>query len=131
MHFPGADDSSSLLPIGRRQVTALPGSEEQTINPVRTARIDKVVDSVEEPCLMKIDVQGYELQVLQGAESLLSTIRPLLVERSFTELFLGQALAGEVVAYLHDRGYRLAGIYDIKRDRGARCLHADFLFERG
>ena len=71
---------------------------------VQAVRIDEVVDSVDVPCLMKIDVQGYELEVLQGAEKLLPSVEFLLVECSFTELYLGQALAGEVVAYLHQRG---------------------------
>jgi FkbM family methyltransferase len=131
MYVSRADDSSSLLPIGQRHVTAFPGTEARTVAPVRTVRIDRVVDAVEEPCLMKIDVQGYELQVLQGAESLLPSVRHLLVECSFTELYLGQALAGEVVAYLHDQSYRLSGVYGLNRDRAGRCLHADFLFERG
>jgi FkbM family methyltransferase len=130
MHISRADDSSSLLPIGQRYVTAFPGTEARTVAPVRTVRIDEVVESVEEPCLMKIDVQGYELQVLQGAESLLPSVAHLLVECSFTELYVGQALAGEVTAYLHDQGYRLSGVYGLKRDRAGRCLHADFLFER-
>lgn len=131
MHVSKADDSSSLLPIGHRYVTAFPGTEARAVAPVRTVRIDEVVESVEEPCVMKIDVQGYELQVLQGAENLLPSVAHLLVECSFTELYLGQALAGEVVAYLHSRGYRLSGMYGLKRDRAGRCLHADFLFERG
>jgi len=97
---------------------------------VQAARIDEVVESVDLPCLMKIDVQGYELQVLQGAEQLLPKVEHLVVECSFTELYLGQALAGEVVAYLHERGYRLTGIYDLKRDRLGFCLQADFLFQR-
>lgn len=130
MQVSRADDSSSLLPIGRRNVTAFPGTERQATMSVQAVRIDEVVDSVDVPCLMKIDVQGYELEVLQGAEKLLPSVEFLLVECSFTELYLGQALAGEVVAYLHQRGYRLTGIYDLKRDRLGCCLQADFLFER-
>jgi FkbM family methyltransferase len=130
MHVSNSDDSSSLLPIGHRQVTAFPGTEARAVVPVRTVRIDEVIETVEGPCLMKIDVQGYELPVLTGAEGLLRSVKYLLVECSFTELYLGQALAGEVVAYLHDLGYRLSGIYGLKRDRTSRCLNADFLFER-
>lgn len=130
MHVSRIDDSSSLLPIGQRQVTAFPGTEVKTVVPVRTVRIDEVVAAVEKPCLMKVDVQGYELQAIRGAEGLLPSVTYLLVECSFTELYLGQPLAGDVVAYLHDHGYRLDGIYDLKRDRGGGCLYADFLFQR-
>ena len=130
MHVSRADDSSSLLPIGRRQVTAFPGTETLATTSVPAVRIDEAIDSVEAPCLMKIDVQGYELEVLRGAEKLLPCVKYLLVECSFTELYLGQALAGEVVAHLHERGYGLNGVYSLERDRAGHCLYADFFFER-
>jgi len=129
MHISRADDSSSLLPIGKRYVTAFPGTETRAVAPVQAVRVDEVVDVVEQPCLMKIDVQGYELQVLQGTEKLLPRVTHVVVECSFTELYVGQALADDVVAYLHDQNFRLSGIYGLKRDRAGKCLHADFLFE--
>jgi FkbM family methyltransferase len=130
MHVSKADDASSLLPIGKRQIIAFPGTEEQGVEEVVAVRIDEVVHSVDEPCLMKIDVQGYELPVLQGAERLLPNITHLLIECSFAELYRGQALAGKVIAYLIDCGYQLTGIYGVKRDREGHCLCADFLFEQ-
>ena len=130
MQVSTADDSSSLLPIGPRYVTAFPGTAPRGTTSVRTVRIDHVINSVDTPCLMKIDVQGYELEVLRGAQELLPRVRYLLVECSFTELYLGQALVGDVVKYLHERGYALTGVYDLKRDRAGYCLHADFLFEQ-
>lgn len=130
MHVSKADDSSSLLPIGPRQITAFPGTETHATTSIRAVRIDEAIDSVETPCLMKIDVQGYELEVLRGAEKLLPSVKHLLVECSFTELYLGQALAGEVVAHLHERGYNLIGVYNLERDRAGHCLYADFFFEK-
>jgi FkbM family methyltransferase len=130
MHVSESDDSSSLLPIGPRQVTAFPGTETHTTTSIRAVRIDEAIDAVETPCLMKIDVQGSELEVLRGAEKLLASVKYLLVECSFTELYLGQPLAGEVLAHLHERGYDLIGVYSVERDRAGNCLYADFFFEK-
>jgi hypothetical protein len=130
MQLSRADDSSSLRPIGRRYVAAFPGTDPAAATTVEAVRVDETLDSVEPPCLMKIDVQGGELEVLRGTEKLLPTIEHLVIECSFTELYLGQALAGEVVAYLHQRGFDLTGIYGLKRDGLGFCLQADFLFER-
>jgi FkbM family methyltransferase len=130
MEVSRADASSSLRPIGPRHVTAFPGTDPEAATSVQAARIDEVVEAVDLPCLMKIDVQGCELEVLQGAEKLLPKVEHLVVECSFTELYLGQALAGEVVAYLDERGYDLTGIYGLKRDRLGFCLQADFRFQR-
>jgi FkbM family methyltransferase len=125
-----ADDSSSLLPIGHRYVTAFPGTESRGTASVHAVRIDEVIHDVNPPCLMKVDVQGYELEVLKGAEKLLPQISHLIVECSFTELYLGQPLAGEVVGYLTQSGYSFSGVFDLKRDRAGHCLSADLLFER-
>lgn len=132
MHVSRADDSSSLLPIEDRYVTAFPGTEESGTAVVSTTRVDEALsaDDLPGPTLLKVDVQGFELQALSGCERLLPTIGQIVVEVSFVELYGGQALAGAVTAHLNDRGFELTGAYNVKRDRAGRCLQSDFLFER-
>ena len=60
--------------------------------------------------LLKIDVQGYELEVLKGCESLLDLFDAVYVECSFVELYEGQALAYEVIDWMHERSFCLAGM---------------------
>jgi hypothetical protein len=55
--------------------------------------------------LLKIDVQGSELQVLQGRRPALDLIDEVYCECSFVELYEGQALADEVICHLRDRGF--------------------------
>jgi FkbM family methyltransferase len=131
-HVSRLDDSSSLLPIGRRYTSAWPGTEQADEIEVRTARLDDVLelDSLERPLLLKIDVQGAELEVLRGAERLLELADEVFLEASFMEFYSGQALAGEVIAHLHGRGFELSGVFGMKRDRAGRCLQADLLFGR-
>lgn len=131
LHVSQLDDSSSLRAIKPRYVRAFPGTEESRLEAVRTEPIALVLGpNLDRPSLLKVDVQGHELDVLEGAEDLLPEIDQILVECSFVELYEGQALAGEVVAYLHDRSFSLAGVFGLKRDRGGHCLQADFFFAR-
>ena len=127
LHVSKAADSSSLLPIGAGQRALFPGTDESHLETVRVVRLeDEMTDSgVPTPTLVKIDVQGFELEVLRGCESRLDRIDLVYVECSFIELYEGQALAGEVVAWLGERGFRLAGIGSVSADR-----QADLLFER-
>lgn len=129
-HVSRLDDSSSLLPIGERYVEAWPGTEQASEIQVRTARLDDALDldAIRRPTLLKIDVQGAELDVLRGAESLLQRVDEVYLEASFMEFYSEQELAGEIVAYLHERGFRLLGVFGLKRDRRGRCLQADLLF---
>ena len=132
MHVSRLDDSSSLLPITDRYTTAFPGTEEAASISVPVKRLDDVLaePAPARPCLLKIDVQGYELEVLQGGDRVLQGVNDVFVECSFVELYTGQAQAGELIAHLWSKGFRLAGVFGIKRDIAGRCLQADLLFER-
>jgi len=85
------------------------------------------------PCLRKIDVQGYELDVLNGAGAVLDSVDQILVECSFTELYLGQRLAGDIVCHLLERDFEFAGLYNPAYDRTQspkHLLQADLLFSK-
>jgi FkbM family methyltransferase len=132
MHVSRLDDSSSLQPIGSGQVAAFPGTEEVGSTFVRTTRLDDLLDRREliAPALLKIDVQGHEYEALEGAAGVIAGFEQVIVEVSFAELYEGQKLAGDVTALLHDSGFALAGVFNLRRARSGACLQADFLFER-
>lgn len=106
----------------------------------------RIVDTVEVPCgplsdylqegdlgvsnLLKIDTQGFELQVLRGAESVLGRFSVIYCELSFVELYTGQALASEVISFLHEHRFNVAGVYNISSGQKSQQLQADVLFVR-
>jgi FkbM family methyltransferase len=130
-HVARADDSSSLLPISRRQTEVFPGTDEVRREEVVTRRLDELLspDELPRPSLLKIDVQGGELEVLRGADGIIESFDEVMVEASFTELYEGQALAGDVICHLEGRGFRLRGVYGMTFVDGAP-LQGDFLFAR-
>lgn len=132
MHVSRLDDSSSLLPITARYTTAFPGTQEVTCINVPVMRLDDALDAnaLPRPCLLKLDVQGYELEVLRGGDRVLRNVDEIFAECSFDEMYAGQPLAGELIAYLWAKGFALTGVFDVKRDRAGRCLQADLLFAR-
>jgi len=132
IHISRRDDSSSLLPITSAQVALFPGTAEVATDIVRVAPLREFIPAakIEAPALLKVDVQGYELQALRGCEDLLSRFAYVYVECSFVELYASQALAGEVIAWLRERGFRLRGVHNMDYDRDGRAIQADFLFAR-
>ncbi|MGE0256457.1 MAG: FkbM family methyltransferase [Alphaproteobacteria bacterium] len=132
MHVSRAADSSSLLPIGSLQAEIFPGTEEVGTEQVTVAPLDRFVAAADiaAPALLKIDVQGYELEVLRGAAPLLDRFAWVYVEASFQRLYKGQALAGEVADFLARHGFAEAGRYNLTRDGKGRDVQADFLFGR-
>jgi hypothetical protein len=69
---------------------------------VRTVSLDDIVaDRGIEPDLIKIDVEGHEAQVVQGASDLIDRVRPTII------IEMGHASAdGALFAKLLDRGYK-------------------------
>lgn len=132
IHIASKDDSSSLLPITRRQNELFPGTAEADVAMIAIARLSDVLDrtDITNPALLKIDVQGFELSALAGCEELLPLFAWIYVECSFVELYAGQALAGDVIKWLAGRGYRLEGIYNVSYGKDGCAIQADFLFSR-
>lgn len=125
------DDSSSLLALGERH-RALYGSTVVKTLEVQTGRLTDFLPKAEIPpsALIKIDVQGFELEVLRASEDLLPLVSHVYTELSFVELYGGQPLAGEAVSYLDAGGFDLAGVYNQSVDQAARPIQADMLFSR-
>ena len=79
--------------------------------------------------LLKIDVQGYELQILEGAARSLTTAKAVILETSLIEINEGCPLLHEVVAYMHERGFVVFDMLETHRRRAdAALLQIDFLF---
>ncbi|MBC9879327.1 FkbM family methyltransferase [Bradyrhizobium sp. INPA01-394B] len=125
-------DSSSLFKPGAVQ-TAASGITLTSATKVRVARLSEVIDikTLPRPILMKIDVQGGELDVLKGAEDALQLIEAIYTEVSFVTLYEGQPLASEITTFLHGRGFELRGVYNHFFAAGVGPTQADFLYVRG
>lgn len=132
IHLSARDDSSSLLPITARQNAIFPGTAETGTASVKVTRLtDEVVaEELTMPALLKLDVQGFELQALAGCEDLLDRFAWVYAECSFVELYAGQAFADAVIAWLRERGFVLRGVYNMAYEGDGRAVQADFLFGR-
>jgi len=132
IHVSKKDDSSSLLPIGSRQSAIFPGTEESHTEEIKVAPLIHYINEEDlvVPIFVKIDVQGYELEVLIGCEELNEFFDYIYVECSFIELYENQALADEVIQYLSKKSFRLKGIYNTYYDKKGVAIQSDFLFKR-
>lgn len=64
--------------------------------------------------LLKVDTQGFDLQVLKGASQSLEAglIGAVFVELNFVKMYLGQASAREIDEFLTDHGLALVDYYE-------------------
>ena len=98
--------------------------------PMKT--LDDIVDeSVRNPVFLKLDVQGYEIEVLRGAKQVLTKTEVILTEISLIEYNTGAPLFAEVVAWMRDCGFVA---YDIcgyaRRESDNALFQIDVIFVR-
>ena len=132
MHLSSRDDVSSLLPITPLMGSLFPRTAEVGTTIVRVGRLAHFVGAGElsTPALLKLDVEGYELEALRGCEELLDSFSHVYAECSFVEFFRGQVLADDLIAWLRRREFRLCGVYDAVFDAQGRALTANMLFSK-
>ncbi len=132
IHVAAADDSSSLLPITALQEKLFPGTWEIGTEKIIVSPLSDFVSGkgIAPPAMLKLDVQGYEFQALQGCADLLDQFDRIYVECSFMELYAGQKLAGDVVRWMRAKGFSLRNILNTAYDSAGNRVQADFLFKK-
>lgn len=81
--------------------------------------------------LLKIDAQGYELKILEGARNLLEDVELVLLEVSMIRLYEGCPLLSHVVAFMASRGFRAYDITEFHlRPLDGAMAQVDILFAR-
>jgi len=106
------------------------GTKSQNAIDVEMRDLDSFLGTtLKSPDFLKLDVQGAELQVLNGAARVLEHAKVLLIEVSFRPFYRGGALAHEVIAHVSQAGF---GIYDIcsyvQRARDYQLNQCDLMF---
>lgn len=77
---------------------------------IEVRQLDQVYPKVSGNTLLKIDTQGYERQVLEGARSLLPTLKGVLMELPIVHLYEGTWGFHDAIEFMTDAGFVLAQI---------------------
>lgn len=81
--------------------------------------------------VLKIDVQGVELDVLRGGERVLSRARAVLLETNFVSYYEGDSTFGVLHEAMQERGFRLANIAAPVCGEDGAALWSDACYVRG
>jgi hypothetical protein len=74
---------------------------------------------------LKIDTQGFDIEVLRGAADSLPAMRALQTEASVRRIYKGMPGFTEIIHYLDERGFDITGLYPISRDKSLRLVEFD------
>jgi FkbM family methyltransferase len=126
--------SSSLLAMCERHVASAPDSSYLEVQKVTITRLDSLGPDLLRPAeqtFLKIDVQGFELEVLRGARRTLDCVVGIDCELSFVPLYREAPLFQEVVDFLSERGFGLLALEPVFLDpKNGVLLQVNGLFGR-
>ena len=125
--------SSSLLEITHITTTAKSDTKFARKEKISVITLDdffkeRGIENWENPFL-KIDVQGYERQVIDGSRVSLKNITVVQIELSLVELYKGAMLYKEVISLMEELGFYMYSIISGFRDpQTGQLLQADGIF---
>lgn len=130
----GNSVSSSVLPMMETHISAAKGAAYVGTEKVPLRRLDSMAPvylTNARRSFLKIDTQGFEWQVLDGASRSLPMIHGILCELSLVPLYVGQRLWMDIIDRLKTEGFTLWSIQKGFTDpHDGRTLQVDAIFFR-
>jgi FkbM family methyltransferase len=122
-------DMSSLLEPGEDAMGEVKGRVEIDVLTLDDYAADHGIDHLD---VLKSDTQGYDLEVLRGAEGLLArgAVNLVFMEINMNRSYKGLPRLDEICGYLFDHGFELVAFYNFHFS-GARVSWADAMFASG
>lgn len=131
-----ASDMSSFLSPSAHVASNIDNSHIVKTESVTVKQLDSVFDQIvkdlaEPRVYLKLDTQGYDLEVLKGATRSLSQVLALQSELSVIPLYEGMPDYLEALQFYRDLGFEPTGFYTVATDRQTRhVLELDGVFTR-
>jgi FkbM family methyltransferase len=127
--------SAGPRPTDRARQLFSPLRGAETVETVEVRVLDdlyeQITSEIPDPrVLLKVDVQGQEWEVLQGAVETLRQIRAAQVEAAVIPVYEGVRPYTEVLDLLDQAGLELSGLFPVSRDDDLRIIELDCLVVR-
>ena len=113
INISGNSHSSSFLEILDTHTSAEASASYVGREEIQIDTLDAVFHTIKRNATeiyLKIDTQGFELNVLKGAKDALKQIQTIQLEMSLRPLYAGQPLYYDLMDFLHERHYTLIDV---------------------
>ena len=134
IHVAGNSQSSSIFSMLPAHLVSEPASRYVASEEIEVSRLDSRFQELgigANNVLLKIDTQGFEKRVLDGADESLKTIQTIQLEMSLVPLYDGEVLFDEMYQLIQSKGFHLVSIETNFADQQTgRLLQFDGIFHR-
>lgn len=126
--------SSSLLPTTEDCIEHFPQTKMQSERTVAVRRLDDVFEEQRArglgKTLVKLDVQGYEAEVIKGGQLTIAAAEAVIVEVCLVKLYVGGPSFDEISALLGQTGHMFSGVIEQVADDDGTVIFIDALFRK-
>lgn len=133
LHVNSHSQSSSILALDTPHLEAFPREREARNIEVELTTLDAVFEKIDlkPPVLLKLDVQGYEAQTLEGGSRALKRCDYVVLEASFKPLYHGEVPFTEILGMMERKNFCfLRPVGWLTDPRTGEVLQLDALFKR-
>jgi FkbM family methyltransferase len=133
LHVAAVTEFSSLLDPSEYARRTFPGSAATRTVEVPVRRLDALwADHVRagDRVHLKLDTQGYDLQVLEGARGVLDRVVSVQAELAVKSIYDGVPRYTEAIPRLEAWGFELTGAFPVLRDPQLRIVELDCVMRR-
>lgn len=126
-------DSSSMLKMGDLHKENFPFTKHEKVIYVDIKTLDNCIDvnKIEKPYLVKLDVQGFEEQVINGGLEIIRSAEMIITEASYKELYEGQSLFDTLYEKIKGFGFQFIGNLDQMNSAfNGEPLQGDAIFQK-
>lgn len=132
LHLTKFSPATSLLRPTTLQIPGFPSLETEETIEVKVERLDDAVRAsplARAPYLLRIDVQGFEWEVLQGSIGILPDVAVMLCEVNAVPFYAGQAGFEQIYGFMQQHNFRLVDIGEpIRAGATGEVLYFDVAF---
>jgi FkbM family methyltransferase len=122
--------SSSILEMLDLHKEVLPVTANFKKNKISIKRLESYSDEIfiEHPLLIKLDVQGFEKNVIEGGEFFFDNADIIIIEITFVPLYKNQPLFDEIYSILRNKGFEFRGYLPVLNSLDGTILQGDGIF---
>ena len=126
--------SSSILDMTNTHIKSAPASQYVDKQEIEIKQLDTVFEKVcggKKGIMLKVDTQGFEKNVIDGAKASLANIEVIQLEMSILPLYQGELLFIEMIKHLGDIGFKVVSLEDgFWDEETGQQLQVDGLFAK-
>ena len=132
INIAGNSVSSSILEMKEVHVKSAPTSGYIATQEIEVKKLDDVFHNFYKEgnkVMLKIDTQGFEKQVLDGAINVLDKVSLIQIEMSLISLYEGEMLYKEMIQFIESKGFKLISFENGFNDKvTGQLLQVDGIF---